>query len=125
MTLSVLIIHLRWKAEEKLIKQQHEFERYCLQMYRDVEKNVSEIKREYSHFYQYLDDLEAQRNVLAELDEKINTIRQQLIEAQQEQKILAKLKDKYHDDFISCQQKEEQHILDELSIIGINNSLSN
>jgi flagellar FliJ protein len=114
----------RLEAEEKLIKYQYEYEQFCIIMYRNVEKNVSEIKREYSHFYQFLDEIDAQKKEIAELDKKVEKIRNQLINAQRDQKILSKLKDKYYESFVTQEQREEQVILDEMSIIGINNSLS-
>ena len=106
------------KAEEKLIKHQYEFEKFCTSMYKE-EKNVSEIKLAYSHFYQYLEDLDTQKKELINLEKKIEETRKKIINEQRDFKILSKLKDKYYSAFITEGQKEEQIFLDETALIGM------
>jgi flagellar FliJ protein len=107
------------EAEEKLIKQQYEFEKFCTSMYKEEEKNVSDIKLAYSHFYQYLEDLDTQKKELINLGKKIEETRNKLINEQRDFKILSKLKEKYYSAFIAKGQKEEQNSLDETALIGM------
>lgn len=112
------------EEQEILYKIQYDFEKYCAAMYSEKEENISEIKIKYSHFYQYLDQIHLQKRKISDLEQKIETVRAQLIAEQQDEKILSKLKEKYYATFVNDWRLEEQNVLDEIAVLGIRNSLS-
>ncbi len=110
------------ESEKELNRLLNNFEEFCSKMHLDKEQTISEIKLEYSYYYQYLDEIELQKKEIADLNIKIEQLRKKLIETQQDKKVLSKLKDKYNEIYIVEQQKKEQVLLDEIAVIGAHNS---
>ena len=110
------------ESEKELNRLLNNFEEFCSKMHLDKEQTISEIKLEYSYYYQYLDEIELQKKEIADLNIKIEQLRKKFIETQQDKKVLSKLKDKYNEIYIVEQQKKEQVLLDEIAVIGAHNS---
>lgn len=106
------------EARENLEMIQAHLEQYTAQLLVSHIETSTEIKLKYDYFYQLLDDVEAQKKTLKELENKKEECLTLLVQQLKEQKILARLKDKQYQDYMEDVQKEEQIFLDEVAVIG-------
>lgn len=101
-------------------KQSLEEEKLCQirDTQRAIQHNLRDRIEETKGYLTYLDDLSRQsiiqRNVISELDYKVNEARDNLIESSKQKKIIDKLRDKKYKQYIKDLNRQENKTLDEI-----------
>ncbi|GAB4337327.1 MAG: flagellar export protein FliJ [Calditrichia bacterium] len=108
------------QAEEELKRSEQAVKQFARKLEEESFATVAELQQKYDYFYQMLENLDAQKDVVLQMDQKVEKVRQKLIQNQRNRKVLAALKEKSYQDYLEKVKLEEQIALDEMAILGGN-----
>ena len=113
------VMEQRIQAETILQEMMKQADQFVQRLKEQQFRRAGEISQHYDYYHSLMEEIKTQEKVVESFLQKEEETRQKLLDAQKEQKILQRLKEKELERYWEALQKEDQDLIDELAVLGL------